>query len=278
MKTSEFDFDLPQELIAHKSAEKREKSRMLLYHKKSDKIEHKQFEDILDYFNANDVLVLNNSKVIPARLYAKKPTGASIELLLLNEKNNNKWEALAKPRKKLKINKYVNIENIKIKILDKLEWGGVLIQFPEKLNVYEFLSDNGYVPIPPYINNQDQDYLKKRYQTVFAEKEGSVAAPTSGLHFSQKLLEKIKNKGVEVVYLTLHVGLGTFEPVKEDRIEDFDMHSEYFELNKETAEKINNAGGKVVCCGTTVTRTLEYVYKRYNKLKPSKTGLWLNYL
>ncbi|TYB91429.1 MAG: tRNA preQ1(34) S-adenosylmethionine ribosyltransferase-isomerase QueA [Kosmotoga sp.] len=270
MKTSEFDFNLPDRLIAHKSAEKREKSRLLIYHNKSDKIEHKKFEEILNYFDEGDVLVLNNSRVIPARLFARKPTGAEIELLLLNEKENNKWEALARPRKRLKTNKKIIIEDIEVEVAEKTEWGGVIVKFPSGLNVYRFLEKNGYVPIPPYIKNEDQKYLKKRYQTVFAEKKGSIAAPTSGLHFSKDLLEKIKLKGVKIAYLTLHVGLGTFEPVKVKKVENFDIHSEYYELEKETVEKINNARGKIVCCGTTVTRTLEYVHTKFGKLKPSK--------
>jgi len=270
MKTSAFDFDLPENLIAQKSADKRIESRLMVYHKKSEKLEHKIFKRIVDYFNEGDLLVLNNTKVIPARLFGKKTTGAEIELLLLKNIEGNLWEALAKPRKRLKVNKDIIIKNIKVKLVKKLDWGGVLIKFPDDINIDKFLDNHGKMPVPPYIKNENEHYLKKRYQTVFAEKRGSVAAPTSGLHFSQELLEKLKKKGVNITYITLHVGLGTFRPVKVENIEDFDIHSEYYEIEKRASDMINNTNGKIVACGTTVTRTLEYLMSEYGEIKPGK--------
>src|SRR6056297_95195 len=270
MKTSAFDFDLPENLIAQKSADKRIESRLMVYHKKSEKLEHKIFKRIVDYFNEGDLLVLNNTKVIPARLFGKKTTGAKIEFLLLKNRKQNIWEALAKPRKRLKEGKNVIIKNVKVRVIKKLDWGGVLIKFPDDIKMGKFLDNFGKMPIPPYINNKNEDYLKKRYQTVFAEKNGSVAAPTSGLHFSEELLEKLQEKGVNIAYLTLHVGLGTFRPVKVENIEDFDIHSEYYEIDKKASEMINNTNGKIVACGTTVTRTLEYLMTEFGEIKPNK--------
>lgn len=267
MKVSDFDFYLPEKLIAQKSAERRELSKLFLYHNRSKKVEHKLFKDIIDYFSKGDLLVLNNSKVLPARVYGRKETGAVIEFLFLNEIEKNRWTALVKPAKRVNKGTKVFFDDIIVEITEKHDMGEVEVDFPKNVDVKELLNKMGKMPIPPYIKNDNEEYLRERYQTVFAQKEGSIAAPTSGLHFTEEILEQLKKKGVEIAYITLHVGIGTFRPVKVENILEHEMHSEYFEITEEAADKINNCKGKIFACGTTVTRTLEYVADEKGKIK-----------
>ena len=258
MKVSDFDFYLPQELIAQKHAEKREMSRLLVYHTQNRDTEDKSFTDIAGYFRSGDLLVINDTKVIPARLFGRKPSGARVEFLLTGEREPGLWEAMARPVKRLRPGGRVDVAGTGLIVEEKLDWGGVTVRFPREIDVQDFLQKHGRMPVPPYIHNDDEDYLRQRYQTVFAQKSGSVAAPTAGLHFTPELLERLKEKGVVLVTITLHVGMGTFLPVKSDTVEGHRMHSEFYEISREAAESINNRQGRLFACGTTVTRTLEH--------------------
>ena len=258
MKVSDFDFYLPQELIAQKHAEKREMSRLLVYHTQKRSAEDKSFTDISGYFSPGDLLVINDTKVIPARLFGRKPSGARVEFLLTGEREPGLWEAMARPAKRLHPGTRVDISGTEILVEEKLDWGGVTVRFPGRVDVHDFLQIHGHMPVPPYIHNDDETYLRQRYQTVFAQRSGSVAAPTAGLHFTQELLDQLKEKGVVLVTITLHVGMGTFLPVKSDTVEGHKMHSEFYEISEEAAEAINKRQGRLFACGTTVTRTLEY--------------------
>ena len=263
MKLEEFDFYLPEELIAQTPLLKRDTSKLLTINRKENTYEHKVFSDIIDYFNPGDTLVLNNTRVMPARLYGqKKDTGAAIEVLLLKNKEHNMWECLVKPAKRIKVGSIVSfgdgiMEAECIKVLDD---GFRYFEFKYEGIFQERLDELGTMPLPPYIKERLTD--KERYQTVYSKEVGSSAAPTAGLHFTNELLDKIKQKGVNIVYLTLHVGLGTFRPVSVENIEDHDMHSEYYTLDEETANVINETkknGGRVFSVGTTSTRTLETI-------------------
>lgn len=252
-------FDLPENLIAQTPIEPRDHSRMLVYHKDSRKIEHKHFYDLLDYLKKGDVLVLNNTKVLPARLYGFKESGAKIEVLLHKRIDLKNWECLAKPLKRLKVgDKVVFSENLSCTLTEKLPDGLCKMKFDFD-GVFEHrLSEVGNMPLPPYIKEKLKD--QTRYQTVYAKVEGSSAAPTAGLHFTPELLKKIEDMGVEIVQVLLHVGLGTFRPVKEDNILKHDMHSEFFELSEQNAEKLNAAkaeGRRIIAVGTTSVRVLE---------------------
>ena len=258
MKVSDFDFYLPQELIAQKHAEKREMSRLLVYHTQERSAEDKSFTDITGYFSPGDLLVINDTRVIPARLFGRKPSGARVEFLLTGEREPGLWEAMARPAKRLHPGSRVDISGTEILVEEKLDWGGVAVRFPERFDVHDFLQRHGHMPVPPYIHNDDEAYLRQRYQTVFARKSGSVAAPTAGLHFTQELLDQLKEKGVVLVTITLHVGMGTFLPVKSDTVEGHRMHSEFYEISEAAAEAINKRQGRLFACGTTVTRTLEH--------------------
>ena len=258
MKVSDFDFYLPQELIAQKHAEKREMSRLLVYHTQERSAEDKSFTDITGYFSPGDLLVINDTRVIPARLFGRKPSGARVEFLLTGEREPGLWEAMARPAKRLHPGTRVDISGTEILVEEKLDWGGVTVRFPERVDVHDFLQRHGHMPVPPYIHNDDEAYLRQRYQTVFAQRSGSVAAPTAGLHFTQELLDQLKEKGVVLVTITLHVGMGTFLPVKSDTVEGHRMHSEFYEISEKAAEAINKRQGRLFACGTTVTRTLEY--------------------
>ncbi len=266
MKVDDFDFYLPKRLIAQNHAEKRDMSRLLVYHRLSKKVEHRRFSDIMEYFNAGDSIVLNDTKVIPARIYGKKRTGADIELLFVHEKSPRSWEAMARPAKRLREGTEVIVGDTVLVIAGRLDWGGVEVRFPEVTDVSRFLEKWCNMPVPPYIFNDDQEYLRKRYQTVYARNEGSVAAPTAGLHFTEDILAGLSDKGVLVDYLTLHVGMGTFLPVKTDSVEEHRMHSEFYELSDDVAERINNRKGRLFACGTTVTRTLEHIATEKGKL------------
>lgn len=263
MKKQDFYYDLPEELIAQYPTEERTESRLLVLDKKSGEIQHKVFKNIIDYFSEGDCLVLNNTRVIPARLFGEKAdTGGKIEFLLLKRLDNDKWETLVKPGKKAKKGAEVVFGNgmLKGEILETTESGGRIVKFEYEGIFEEILERLGEMPLPPYITEKLED--KERYQTVYSNKEGSAAAPTAGLHFTHELLEKIKDKGVKIVSVTLHVGLGTFRPVKADDISDHLMHSEYYEVSEEAANIINMVkenGGKVVSVGTTTTRTLESI-------------------
>ncbi len=277
MNISEFDYILPEELIAQMPADKRENSKMLVLDKSNKTIEHKHFFDIVDYIDGNSILVLNNTKVIPARLYGHKDTGAKIEVLLLESKKGNNWSCLIKPSKRIKPDNIITIsEELKVRPIERLEDDGEwLVELIHSGDLFDILHRVGNIPLPPYIERKLQsEELKQfdrgRYQTVYAKDEGSVAAPTAGLHFTQEILDKLKSKGVEIVYVTLNVGLGTFRPVKCENILDHKMHSETFEITQDAADKINKAkseGKKIIAVGTTTVRTLETAYKKYGCIK-----------
>lgn len=282
MNISEFDYQLPEELIAQMPADKRENSKMLVLSRENHSIEHKHFFDITDYIDENSILVLNNTKVLPARLYGKKDdTGAKIEIFLLEEKermkNTSVWSCLIKPSKRVKEDTMITVsKNLKARPVKKLEDAGEwLVELSYNGDLFEILHEVGNLPLPPYIERKLQteelkQFDKSRYQTVYAKDEGSVAAPTAGLHFTREILDKLKAKGVEIVYITLNVGLGTFRPVKCENILEHKMHSETFEITKEAADKINQAkaqGKKLVAVGTTTVRTLETAYQKYGCIK-----------
>ena len=263
MKTADFYYDLPQELIAQDPLEDRSSSRLMHLSLQDGSIEHRHFTDVLDYLEEGDCLVINDTKVIPARLYGhKEETGALIEILLLKRKENDIWECLVKPGKKARPGAKITFGNgiLKGEIIDVVEEGNRLIQFHYEGIFEEILDQLGQMPLPPYITHQLED--KNRYQTVYAKHSGSAAAPTAGLHFTPELLEEIKAKGVDIARVTLHVGLGTFRPVKEDNILDHHMHSEFYVIDEKAAETINETkknGGRIIAVGTTSTRTLETV-------------------
>ena len=281
MLVSEFDYELPEELIAQTPSEKRDECKMMVLDKCSQKIENKHFYDIVDYLDENCILVLNNTKVIPARLFGHKDTGALIEIFLLKDKGNKQWEALIKPSKRIKEDTIVKIsEDLSVKAIENLGEGKWLIELIYEGILYEILDKVGNIPLPPYIERKMTDDERKkldyeRYQTVYAKNEGSVAAPTAGLHFTEEILEKLAQKGVEIAYVNLTVGLGTFRPVKCDNILDHKMDSEEFEISQETADKINNAkkqGKKLVAVGTTTVRTLETAYQQFGEIKACKSA------
>lgn len=263
MNTKDFFYDLPQERIAQTPVEPRDFSRMLYMNRNTGELSHKHFYDVIDYLEEGDLLVLNNSRVIPARLYGnKKDTGANIELLILEQKEKDVWETLVKPGKKAKIGtRFVFGDGIlECEVVDILEEGNRLVKFFYEGNFFEVLDKVGNMPLPHYITHKLED--NERYQTVYSKERGSAAAPTAGLHFTPELLEKIKQKGVNIAYVTLHVGLGTFRPVKADKIEDHHMHTEHYHLPKETADlilKTKASGKRVIAVGTTSCRTVESV-------------------
>lgn len=271
MQLEEFDYYLPEELIAQTPLKERDHSRMLVLDKKTGEIEHKNFYDIIDYLEKGDTLVLNDTKVLPARLIGvKEETNAVIEILLLKDVQEDIWECLTKPARRIKEGTIVSFGDGLLKarcveVLDdgirrfKLIYNGILLEILDKL---------GTMPLPPYIHNELKD--QSRYQTVYAKNPGSAAAPTAGLHFTKELLDKIKAKGIDVLYVTLHVGLGTFRPVSEENILDHKMHSEFYTMSKEVADKLNKAkkeGRKIICVGTTSVRTLETIMSLYGKFK-----------
>ena len=261
LRKSDFYFDLPEELIAQDPLEDRSSSRLLVLNKNTGEVEHHVFKDIIDFLHEGDCLVLNNTKVIPARLMGvKADTGAAIEVLLLKRRENDIWETLVKPGKKARPGAVISFGDgiLTGTVLDIVEEGNRLIQFSYEGIFEEVLDRLGEMPLPPYITHKLQD--KSRYQTVYAKYEGSAAAPTAGLHFTQDLLKKVEEKGVKIAYVTLHVGLGTFRPVKEDNVLNHHMHSEFYQVTPEAADLINNtkaAGGRVICVGTTSCRTIE---------------------
>lgn len=263
MNVSDFYYDLPEELIAQTPIEKRDESRLMVLDREKKTIEHKVFKDILDYLKPGDCLVRNNTKVIPARLYGvKEETGANVEFLLLHRVEGDIWEVMVRPGKKLMPGAKVSFGDgiLKAEILEKMDDGNRKVKFEYNGIFNEILDKIGLMPLPPYIKERLKE--KDRYQTVYAKYEGSAAAPTAGLHFTDELLEKIKEKGVEIANVTLHVGIGTFRPVKVENIEEHDMHSEHYYIKKEDADKINNArknGGRIIAVGTTSCRVLESI-------------------
>lgn len=283
MLLSEFDYILPEELIAQKPASNRTKSKMMVLDKKVKSIEHKHFFDIVDLLDENDVLVLNDTKVIPARLLGQKLTGANVEVFLLKEvdpaSDNKQWEVLIKPSKRVNSENIIKIsDELSVKTITRLDGGKWLVELIYDGDIYEILERVGKVPLPPYIerkltNEKLQELDYKRYQTVFAKQAGSVAAPTAGLHFTKAILKKLKDKGVKVCYVTLNVGLGTFKPVKCENILEHQMDKESFQIPPKTAKIINEAkasGNKIVAVGTTSVRTLETAFKKYGKIKACK--------
>ena len=268
MKTDDFDFELPEELIAQEPILKRDSSRLMVVDKKTGSISHHVFTDIVDLLNKGDVLVLNDTKVIPARLFGiKENTNAHIEVLLLNNIENNIWSCLVKPAKRVKEGTIISFGDglLKAKCLEVDDEGIRKIEFKYDGIFMEILDKLGTMPLPPYIKTKLKD--KDRYQTVYAKNIGSAAAPTAGLHFTNELLEKIKNKGIIICYVTLHVGLGTFRPVKVEDVSKHKMHSEYYEMNEETANILNKAkeeGRRIISVGTTSVRVLETVMNKYN--------------
>ena len=274
MKTSDFYYDLPKELIAQDPLEDRSSSRLLVLHRKSGRVEHRVFTDIVEYLKPGDCLVRNNTKVIPARLYGTRvDTGATIELLLLKRMENDVWETLVKPGKKARQGAVISFGDgiLTGEIIDVKEDGNRLIQFRYEGIFEEILDQLGQMPLPPYITHTLKD--KNRYQTVYAKYEGSAAAPTAGLHFTEELFRKLEEKGVLVANVTLHVGLGTFRPVKVDDVSKHHMHTEFYQVTKEEADKINKAkqaGGRIVCVGTTSCRTIESAADEKGVLKPGQ--------
>ena len=271
MKTDDFDYYLPEELIAQTPLEKRDESRLLVLDKTTGEIKHKKFTNILDYINKGDTLVLNDTKVIPARLYGtKEETGAVIEILLLNELEEDKWKCLTKPAKRVKIGTIITFGNgeLKAKCINILEDGIREFELIYDGILYEILDRLGQMPLPPYIHEKLED--KDRYQTVYAKNLGSAAAPTAGLHFTEELLEKVKEKGINIAYVTLHVGLGTFRPVSVEDVTKHKMHSEYYIMNQKTANLLNETkknGHQIISVGTTSTRTLETIMSLYGTFK-----------
>lgn len=273
MKTSDFYYDLPEELIAQTPLEPRDSSRLMVLHKKTGEIEHRHFYDILDYLNEGDCLIMNDSRVLPARIYGvKDETNANVEFLLLNCIEGKKWEALAKPGKRAKIGTSFSFGDglMHCKVIDILDDGNRILEFECEGNFYENLDKLGQMPLPPYIHEKLKD--KERYQTVYSREIGSAAAPTAGLHFTKELMKKAEEKGVKIGFVTLHVGLGTFRPVKVDDVTKHKMHSEHYDMSEETANLINEThknGGRVFCVGTTSCRTVESVAKREGEIKAS---------
>ena len=260
MKLTDFSYELPKELIAQHPAEPRDHARLMLYDKKTGAVEHKHFYDLADELQAGDVLVFNDSKVIPARLYGKRvPTGGKVEVLLLTPVGEDRWEVLVKPGKKALPGTTIEFSGgLQAEVLERTNFGGRVVHFTYDGAFDDIIDQIGEMPLPPYIHEKMED--PDEYQTVYARERGSAAAPTAGLHFTDELLQKIRDKGVEEVFVTLHVGLGTFRPVEEENIEDHQMHSEFYSITPEAADAINRAkaeGRRIIAVGTTSIRTLE---------------------
>ena len=260
MKLSDFMYDLPEDRIAQTPVEPRDHSRLMVIHRDTGDIEHRHFYDIVDYLNPGDCLVINETKVIPARLYGERPTGGAVEVLLLKQLGPKRWETLVRPGRKLKPGAEVIFGDGRLtcRVLENTDVGGRIVEFDCEGSFEAALDALGEMPLPPYIHEKLQD--RDRYQTVYARQEGSAAAPTAGLHFTPELMQRIREKGVDIVPVLLHVGLGTFRPVKVENIEEHEMHSEYFEVTPDAAERVNAArqrGGRIIAVGTTSVRTLE---------------------
>ena len=273
MKVSDFNYNLPEELIAQVPIQKRDESRLMVLNRENQTIEHKIFKDIIDYLQPGDCLVRNNTKVIPARIYGKKETGANVEFLLLNNIEGDIWECIVRPGNKLHIGTKVIFGEglLKADILDTMEGGTRKVKFSYNGIFNEILDQIGLMPLPPYIHEELKD--KDRYQTVYAKYRGSAAAPTAGLHFTEELLSKIEQKGIQIANVTLHVGIGTFRPVKEETVEKHHMHSEHYYIKKEDVDKINTAkenGKRVIAVGTTSCRVLETIADENGHVKEAE--------
>lgn len=269
MKVDDFDYKLPEELIAQTPLKKRDESRLMVLDKTTGDIQHKHFYNILDYLEKGDTIVLNDTKVLPARLIGvKEETGAVIEILLLKNIEKDIWECLVKPARRVKVGTIVSFGEgkLKAKCIDTFDKGMIHVELLYNGILMEILEELGTMPLPPYIHEKLED--QSRYQTVYAKEVGSAAAPTAGLHFTKELLQKIKDKGVNIVYITLHVGLGTFRPVQVENIEKHEMHSEYYQMSREVADMLNETkknGGRIIAVGTTSTRTLETIRRDHNE-------------
>lgn len=276
MKTSDFNYELPERLIAQHPMEKRDESRLMVLNRKTKQIENKIFKDVIEYLNPGDCLVINNTKVIPARLYGKivgKESEKLVEILILKQLENDNWEAMVRPGKKIKPGVKIEFGNgiLMADVLEILENGNRIVHFEYDGIFNEILDKIGLMPLPPYITEKLKE--KDRYQTVYAEHEGSAAAPTAGLHFTKELLQEIRDKGIEIADVTLHVGIGTFRPVKVENIEEHKMHVEHFYIKQEDADKINKAkqnGNKIIAVGTTSCRVLESVADENGKLRETE--------
>lgn len=279
MNTKDFDFDLPEELIAQTPLEKRDSSKLLVLDPVTTEMTDTHFDHIIDQLNPGDALVMNNTRVLPARLYGEKPdTHGHVEFLLLKNTSGDNWEVLAKPAKRLKVGSTVSFGDGRLmaEVIEELEHGGRIVRFSYDGIFLEVLESLGEMPLPPYIHEKLDD--RDRYQTVYAKENGSAAAPTAGLHFTPELLEKIEAKGVKLVYLTLHVGLGTFRPVSVDNVDEHEMHSEFYQLSQEAASTLNQVkqeGGRIVAVGTTSIRTLETIGNKFNGKLEADSG-WTN--
>ena len=279
MNTADFDFDLPEELIAQTPLEKRDASRLLVVDKETGVFSDQHFDQIIDQLQPGDALVMNNTRVLPARLYGIKPeTGGHVELLLLKNVQGDDWEVLAKPAKRLRVGAQISFGDGRLTatVVDELEHGGRIVRFGYEGIFLEVLESLGEMPLPPYIHEKLAD--RERYQTVYAKENGSAAAPTAGLHFTEELLEQIAAKGVKLVYLTLHVGLGTFRPVSVDSLDDHEMHSEFYSLSEEAAQTLRQVkakGGRVIAVGTTSIRTLETIGSKFQGQIQADSG-WTN--
>ena len=270
MKLSDFDYELPEELIAQTPIKSRDQSRLMVLDKLTGDIKHEHFHDIIEELHEGDVLVLNDTKVIPARLIGTKvSTGAVIELLLLKELGEDIWECLSRPAKRLKVGTIVSFhDKLKAEVIEKLDEGIVRVKLIYSGILMEILDELGEMPLPPYIHEKLKE--KDRYQTVYAKNVGSAAAPTAGLHFTNELLDELKTKGIEILFITLHVGLGTFRPVETENILEHHMHSEFYHMDKDVADKLNQAkkeGRKIYAVGTTTTRTLETIMHKYHEFR-----------
>ncbi|HOO96365.1 MAG TPA: tRNA preQ1(34) S-adenosylmethionine ribosyltransferase-isomerase QueA [Caldisericia bacterium] len=275
MKLSDFWYELPKELISQEPTEKRDESRLMVLNRELGSIEHRSFFDVKTHFKNGDTLVLNNTKVIPARLFGEKETGGKCEVFLLKKLSQRQWKCLVKPGRRLQIGAKITIEGIGAKIIDRTDDGGRVIEFDSS---DEEVFSVGEIPLPPYVHNETLD--RRRYQTVYADTPGAVAAPTAGLHFTESLLDEIRDMGVNIAYVTLHVGIGTFRPIKVDDVDDHKMDFEWFELPEETANQINDTrqnGGRIFACGTTVVRTLESVADKdgFVKAHSDETNLFI---
>ena len=279
MNTADFDFDLPEELIAQTPLEKRDASRLLVVDKETGAFSDQHFDQIIDQLQPGDALVMNNTRVLPARLYGIKPeTGGHVELLLLKNTQGDDWEVLAKPAKRLRVGSQISFGDGRLTatVVEELDHGGRIVRFSYEGIFLEVLESLGEMPLPPYIHEKLAD--RERYQTVYAKENGSAAAPTAGLHFTEELLEQIAAKGVKLVYLTLHVGLGTFRPVSVDSLDDHEMHSEFYSLSEEAAQTLRQVkanGGRVIAVGTTSIRTLETIGSKFQGQIEADSG-WTN--
>ena len=279
MNTADFDFHLPEELIAQTPLEKRDSSRLLIVDRETGQFSDQHFDNIIDQLEPGDALVMNNTRVLPARLYGTKPeTGGHVELLLLKNTQGDFWEVLAKPAKRLRVGARVSFGDGRLTatVTEELEHGGRIVRFDYQGIFLEVLESLGEMPLPPYIHEKLED--RERYQTVYAKENGSAAAPTAGLHFTEELLDKIAAKGVKLVYLTLHVGLGTFRPVSVDNLEEHEMHSEFYSLSEEAAEtlrQVKASGHRIIAVGTTSIRTLETIGSKFNGQIQADSG-WTN--